>query len=98
MLDRYSLFLVTVAVGLGMANGLAANIDCSQQAKGSGRVSGLVPAQGSLPSGLSAIKAPVSANLKGAPPADMLRDNSAASSVSRPELAIELAPKSTPGS
>jgi hypothetical protein len=98
MLDRYSLFLVTVAVGLGMANALAANTDFSQQAKGSGPVSGLVPAQGSLPSGLSAIKAPVSANLKEAPPADMLRDNSAASSVSRPELAIELAPKSTSGS
>lgn len=98
MLDRYSLFLVTVTIGLGVTNALAANSDFSQQAKGSVPVSGLVPVEGSLPSGLSAIKAPESANLKEAPPAHMLRDNSATSSVSRPELAIESSPKSTSGS
>jgi hypothetical protein len=98
MQNRYTLFLVVVAVGFGMVNAAVASMDVAQQAKGSGSANGLTPAEGNLSAGLSALKTTEGARLKEAPSADMLRGSSAASGVVRPEISIELAPKSVSGS
>jgi hypothetical protein len=98
MQNRYTLFLVVTAVGFGMVNAAAASMDLAQQAKGSGSANALTPPQGNLSAGLSALKTTEGARSMEAPSSDMLRGSSAASSVVKPEISIELALKSVSGS
>jgi hypothetical protein len=98
MQNRYTLFLVVVAVGVGMVNAAAASMDLAQQAKDSGSANGLTPAQGNLSAGLSALKTTEGARSKEAPPSDMLRGSSAANGVVRPEIPTEMSPKSVSNS